>query len=413
MASYKLMNKRKKQGANILNLIAILTLFLLIFGASMLIIMSRLHSKQHSNAQSQTKASTAIKQSNIKSLEGRYLFNGTTVWARQVEKDSLKADGTYDYAHPFSQLNTMNRQNYDAWSTDFECPVTNNNVPFRQQVDNLVFNCRPEFLKEASKYFNLYDLANNHTDNQGGMVGLNETRQHMNDETGIQYFGSFDPSVAKDVCEVVALPIRLEKTNTSEEKTSIPVAMCAWHYFYRKPLQGEVEVIQRYSKIMPVFAFVEMGVEYRPTADVIQQEIAHQVIDQGPEFLIANNPHWVQNTEVYKGKLIVYSLGNFIFDQLDNETQRGASVDLKTSVNYDDNVSKWLALAPSCATFQDDCLSHAEQQGLKKIVLKLNFSIVASQGGAGKLTHKADTATQAAVEQRMNWKDTLTKLEQQ
>lgn len=348
----------------------------------------------------------------ITSLRGRYLFNGTTVWARQVEKDSVKDDGSYDYSHPFSQLNTLHRENYDAWSTDFECPITNNVVSFREQVDNLVFNCRPEFLKDASKYFNLYDLANNHTDNQNGMKGLTETRKHMDEVKGVQYFGSFDPSVANDVCEVVALPIRLEKSNTIEEKSAIPIAMCAWHYFYRKPLANEIEVMKRYADIMPVFAFVEMGVEYHPVADGIQQEIAHQVIDQGPEFLIANNPHWVQNTEVYKGKLIVYSLGNFIFDQLDTETQRGASIDLSTTINYDDNVGKWLKLAPSCVSFQDDCLNQAEKQGLKKIKLKLNYSVVASQGGARKLTRKADDVTQAAVEQRMNWKDTIKKLGQ-
>jgi hypothetical protein len=336
-------------------------------------------------------------------LTGRYLFNGTTVWARAVERDSQRKDGSYDYSHPFSQLDTFNRKAYDAWSTDFECPITTNTVPFATQVAQLVFNCRPEFLPEAAKYFNLFDLANNHTDNQGGEVGLDSTRQFMGKTPGVQYFGSFDPSVAKDVCEVVALPIRLQKTDKTEQKTAIPVAMCAWHYFYRKPLPGEIAVMDRYAKIMPVFAFVEMGVEYHPTADAIQQEIAHQVIDEGPEFLIANNPHWVQNSEVYKNKLIVYSTGNFIFDQLDAETQRSASIDLTVQVPYDDNVAAWVKLGPSCLAFQDQCLEKAEQQGLRKIEPKLTFAVVAGQGGDRKVTHKADAATQAAVEQRLNW----------
>ena len=109
-------------------------------------------------------------------VTGRYLFNGTVVVARAVEK---YAHG--DYGQPFSQLDTLNRAQYDAWSTDLECPITNNVVPYQEQIDNLVFNCRPEFLPGLSKYFNLVDLANNHTDNQGGQTGLAETRQHLND----------------------------------------------------------------------------------------------------------------------------------------------------------------------------------------------------------------------------------------
>ena len=413
MASYSL-RKRSRKWHRKWVLYSFILLVTLIILAGLILVLSRVrrHSTNDPKSQSQPKSESKIVQSSIKSLQGRYLFNGTTVWARQVEKDSLRPNGTYDYAHPFSKLDSFNRENYDAWSTDFECPITNNTVPFRQQVDNLVFNCRPEFLKEASKYFNIYDLANNHTDNQGGMTGLAETRKHINEVAGNQYFGSFDPSVTNDACEVIALPIRLEKNDVSQEKSSIPIAMCGWHYFYRKPLSNEIEVMQRYAKVMPVFAFIEMGIEYQPVADGIQQEIAHKIIDQGPEFLIANNPHWVQNTEVYKGKLIVYSLGNFIFDQLDSETQRGASIDLSVTINYDDNVSKWLKIAPSCTSYQDECLDKAEQQGLKKIDLKLNYSVIASQGGAGKLTHKADAATQTAVEQRMNWKDTIQKLGQ-
>jgi poly-gamma-glutamate synthesis protein (capsule biosynthesis protein) len=31
--------------------------------------------------------------------------------------------------------------------------------------------------------------------------------------------------------------------------------------------------------------------------------------------VIGSHPHWVQGTEWYQGKAILYSLGNFVFDQ--------------------------------------------------------------------------------------------------
>ncbi len=338
-------------------------------------------------------------------VNGKYLLNGTVTWARAVEQ---QAHG--DYAQPFSQLDSFGRSQYDAWSTDFECPITNNTVPYQAQIDTLVFNCRPEFLPFAAKYFNIFDLANNHTDNQGGEKGLDETRQHL-EAAGVQYFGTFDPADSQNVCEVIALPVRILQADKSEQKSALPVAFCGWHYFYRKPQPGEIDVMDKYARVMPVFAFAEMGVEYHPKADDTQIEIAHQIIDHGPEFLIANNPHWVQNTEVYRGKLIVYSTGNFIFDQLDTETQRSASIDVTMTVPYDDNVAKWVALAPQCKAFHDDCLAKAEAQGLTKVKLQLKYGVIAGQNGYKQITHKADDATQKAIEDRTNWPQTLQALQ--
>lgn len=349
----------------------------------------------------------AAKAPEAQAVTGRYLLNGTVTWARAVEQQAHS-----DFAQPFSQLNTFHRELYDGWSTDFECPITNNVVPYQTQIKNLIFNCRPEFLPAAAKYFNIFDLANNHTDNQGGEKGLEETRKHLN-EAGAQFFGTFDAADSDNVCEVLALPVRIQKADKSEDKAALPIAFCGWHYFYRKPAGGEIAIMDKYAKTMPVFAFAEMGTEYQAKADSTQVAIAHQIIEEGPEFLIANNPHWVQNTEVYKGKLIIYSTGNFIFDQLDSETNRSASIDLTINVPYDDNVAKWLALAPECALFHDDCLAKAEKQQLTKINLQLKYGIVAGQNGYKVVTHKADAATQKAVEDRTNWLQTSRELERQ
>jgi hypothetical protein len=342
-------------------------------------------------------------------VQGRYLFNGTIVLARAVEKYAYG-----DYNQPFSQLDTFNRGAYDAWSTDFECPITNNNVPYQDQIDHLNFNCKPEFLPALTKYFNLIDLANNHTDNQGGQTGIAETRKHLNDYAGVQYFGNYDPALLNDICEVVSLPVRLQKPDKTEEKAALPIAFCAWHYFNynRGPYPDELAVVKKFADIMPVFAFVEMGNEYQAKASDTQVTIAHQLMDIGPEFLLANNPHWVQNAEAYKGKLIIYSLGNFIFDQIDTETQRGVSLDATATVPYDDNTAKWITLGKDCASFQDSCLQKAQDQGLKKIQLNLKYAPVASQGGAGKITHKADAATQTAVEQRLDWANVMKQIGQ-
>ncbi|MGH2516545.1 MAG: CapA family protein, partial [Ktedonobacterales bacterium] len=64
-----------------------------------------------------------------------------------------------------------------------------------------------------------------------------------------------------------------------------------------------------------VIPYFHWGIEYTkdPTSD--QQRTARAAIDAGADMVLGVHPHWVQGIERYKGRLIIYSLGNFIFDQ--------------------------------------------------------------------------------------------------
>lgn len=48
-----------------------------------------------------------------------------------------------------------------------------------------------------------------------------------------------------------------------------------------------------------------------PTSE--QRELGHFAIDQGADLVLGHHPHVLQPCEAYRGKCIVYSLGNFIF----------------------------------------------------------------------------------------------------
>jgi poly-gamma-glutamate synthesis protein (capsule biosynthesis protein) len=52
--------------------------------------------------------------------------------------------------------------------------------------------------------------------------------------------------------------------------------------------------------------------EYTPTAR--QAYLARLSIDAGADMVLGHHPHVVQGMEIYKGKLICYSLGNFVFN---------------------------------------------------------------------------------------------------
>jgi poly-gamma-glutamate synthesis protein (capsule biosynthesis protein) len=61
------------------------------------------------------------------------------------------------------------------------------------------------------------------------------------------------------------------------------------------------------------------GVEYRDQPDERQKYLGHFTIDAGADLVIGNHPHWIQPIEIYKGKLITYAHGNFVFDQMWSE----------------------------------------------------------------------------------------------
>ena len=52
--------------------------------------------------------------------------------------------------------------------------------------------------------------------------------------------------------------------------------------------------------------------------------IGHLAIDDGADFVVGNHPHWYQGVEVYRGRLITYAHGNYVFDQMwSEETRQG------------------------------------------------------------------------------------------
>ena len=78
-----------------------------------------------------------------------------------------------------------------------------------------------------------------------------------------------------------------------------------------------------------VIVFPHWGIEYTFGPSPAQQRLGRLMIDAGADIVIGNHPHWVQSVEVYKGKPIWYSLGNFTFDQNWSEpTLEGVTLEL-------------------------------------------------------------------------------------
>ena len=77
-----------------------------------------------------------------------------------------------------------------------------------------------------------------------------------------------------------------------------------------------------------VIVFPHWGIEYSAVPTARQRELAHAAIDAGADLVLGNHTHWVGGMEVYKGKPIVYSLADFVFNiDRSEKTMEGILVD--------------------------------------------------------------------------------------
>jgi poly-gamma-glutamate synthesis protein (capsule biosynthesis protein) len=73
-----------------------------------------------------------------------------------------------------------------------------------------------------------------------------------------------------------------------------------------------------------VITYPHWGWENEKQANAQQQALAHWMIDSGADAVVGGHPHVTQNVEIYKGKPVFYSLGNFIFNGFnDKEANTG------------------------------------------------------------------------------------------
>jgi poly-gamma-glutamate synthesis protein (capsule biosynthesis protein) len=350
-------------------------------------------------------------------LESNLMYFGDVFWGRYVNDWAQRSD--LKEAYTFSGLYTLGREKYDAWIGSLNCPITDNNVSSEYQNTYLKFNCTPNYLEEAQKWFNIFSLANSHTDNMNGLEGFNSTREYL-DQYDIQYFGHFDKNVTDEICDIVnvtAAPLKnaedyrlLEDTNYKYEEFTIPIAMCGYHNTFSLPTDEQLAEISNYSDNFITLVYAIQGPEYALTADGLQQKYFRLMIDNGADAVLGKGAHVVQNTESYNGKLIVYSMGNFIYDQqVGPDKTQGIGVEVKLNVSYDENIEKWQELVEECKDFADDCLDTSDELSLSKPEFTVEYGIVGTDN-SNKLTRKGDENVQARMLARTNWQSTLSGL---
>lgn len=85
-------------------------------------------------------------------------------------------------------------------------------------------------------------------------------------------------------------------------------------------IRNDIQEARRKADV--VIVQFHWGAEYQSQPDQRQQYLGHFTIDNGADLVIGNHPHWIQPVEIYKGKLVTYAHGNFVFDQMWSQKTR-------------------------------------------------------------------------------------------
>lgn len=222
---------------------------------------------------------------------------------------------------------------YDIIGANLEGAVTNegDHYPPHNLYD---FAFAPERIAELKDYgFNYFALANNHFSDQGER-GIIETRKNLS-EQGFYFSGAADARID-------------ENTRQDLEIAGRKIAMISLSMVYNNFDLSQAKDLVEKAAVETDFTIINLhwGNEYQHLFNRYQQNVGRALISAGADIIIGHHPHVVQGIEIYQGKPILYSLGNFIFDQyFSAATQESLAVDL--TIDDDELTISFLPLRSS------------------------------------------------------------------
>ncbi|MDE2406969.1 MAG: CapA family protein [Xanthomonadaceae bacterium] len=226
----------------------------------------------------------------------------------------LIAAGT-DPLAPFQPL--LDR--HDLRIGNLECVVANGGTALAKPF---TFRASPQVLPVLKRHFDALSLANNHS-GDFGKAAFAEQLGLMR-AAHLPYFGG-----GHDLAEAHA-PLILErnglriallgyvefKPRSFEASAGTPGV--AWSGEDEQVLQDVIDA-RRVHHADIVIPFMHWGWEEEPQPSPRLRDFARRLIDAGADMVVGGHPHVTQGADVYKGKPIIYSLGNFLFNSFETE----------------------------------------------------------------------------------------------
>jgi poly-gamma-glutamate synthesis protein (capsule biosynthesis protein) len=213
---------------------------------------------------------------------------GKSIFEKELDKQKD------DLSFPFRNVKDIFAQD-DMTLVNFEGTLTTAPVNPDKTENSFLFSAPPEYVQIlTSGNIEAVSLENNHVMDHGS-AGYSQTQDTLRN-AGIVYSGGGQIGVY--------------------EAKGVKIAMLAYQTFDQyaalfEQVPKDVAAAKAQYPIVIVSFHWGNELDYKPNDN--QQKMAKMVIDAGADLVIGHHSHRINPIEIYKGKYICYSLGNFSF----------------------------------------------------------------------------------------------------
>ncbi len=244
-------------------------------------------------------------------------------------RNSGRAMAKHGAHYPFAHLATLTRKATLTFA-NLECPIASSgwSLPGKQ----ITFRAKPQAI-EALEHagIDLVSLANNHIldYNEAALLETIAYLQKHNIGTvgaGKNWHEAISPLYLTVRGQKVAFFAATEMADlffsysyprsfrATETKPGVAALQSQWLL---------PAIAQARQKADLVVISLHWGIEDSSYVTPKQRALARELIDAGADLILGHHPHVLQGLEFYKGRPIVYSLANCIFDQNDELNKEG------------------------------------------------------------------------------------------
>jgi len=234
-----------------------------------------------------------------------------------------------------------------------------------------------DFIKRSG--FDIVSIANNHILEEG-IEGFNSTIKQL-DKSKIKYIGKYDDESSNiEIITIKEKRIGFVAFNAVDlEKINNPKLFAE---FSEKSVFKALDNLNELNVDYKIFSF-HWGNEYINIPSRNQIEFAHKLIDSGVNIIVGHHSHVIQPIEEYNKGLIIYSLGNCLFDSTHSvNTKHGLCI--KVKINEGITYSSIDLKLSNLGVMRDDSLTAKKRFD----IINSNFSNLVQRNNYNKIYKK-------------------------
>ena len=330
------MVRRRRIRKRIRNIVLMILAFLLLFGLVVLFLKL--------NTSKKAKKDPVIEKEDVKVpkiYEASVFMVGDALIHSNVYEDARGTDGSYDFKPMLEQIKPISIK-YDLKYYNQETILGGATLGYSSYPR---FNSPTEvgdaFLDAG---FNLVSLATNHTMDKGE-AGVINSVNYWKSKENVVYSGQWTSNEEREeshVYNINGISYAFFSYTTWTNGLETPAGKEYLNNVY-SPEKAAADIAKVKDLADVIIVAMHWGTEYSLGVSSQQTEIANYLSSLGVNLIIGSHPHVVEPVEyINDGKtFVIYSLGNFISDQIGIERLTGLmmEVTIKKVVDVDDTVT--------------------------------------------------------------------------